>query len=80
MADRTVLGMPLGEPGDDALWAGTPLEAVVIVKMLNADGEMAYVTSATPDLKDVEALGMLRYAQLRMEVGMTTRMGDEAEG
>lgn len=76
MADVSVLGMPLDAAEDDSTWSGTPLEAVVIVKMLNGDGEIAYVTSATPNLKDVEALGMLRYAQLRMEIGMTARMDD----
>jgi hypothetical protein len=79
MADRTILGMPLDADGDDALWLGTPLEAVVIVKMLNGNGDIAYVASATAGLKDVEALGMLHYARLRMETGMTARMADEQE-
>jgi hypothetical protein len=77
-ADRTVLGMALDAADDDAIWSGTPLEAVVIVKMLNEDDAISYVTRATSSLKDVEALGMVRYAQLRLEVGMTARM-DEAE-
>ena len=77
MADRAVLGMPLDAAEDDAIWSGTPLEAVVIVKMLTENGEIAYVTSATSGLKDVEALGMVRYAQLRLEVGMTARMDGE---
>ena len=51
----SVLGMPLDEPDDDLR---QPLEAAVIIKGLDATGQIAYWTVKTKGITDVEVLGM----------------------
>ena len=56
-------GLPLVGMPDSA----TPLAALVILKALDEDGEVAYFVRATDSLSSVEALGMAHYAVLRLE-------------
>jgi hypothetical protein len=48
----------------------TPLEAVLTMKILVADGNVAYVTRITKNLSVVEGIGMARLAQLWLESGL----------
>ena len=76
MDELTVLGLPLEADEDDDIRDCTPLCAVVILKALDSNGEVRYYTSATAGLKSVEALGMVRYAGLKLEHGLV----DNEEG
>lgn len=69
----TALGLDLADQLPDD-W--TPLEAVVIVKALDADGDVAMFHTATPALNSYEALGMLRWTTLTLERALT---GDEPD-
>ena len=44
----------------------TPLAALVIVKALDEDGDVAYYCKATEGLSSVEALGMAGYADVKL--------------
>lgn len=59
MPDQTVLGMAIDLADDLA----QPLAAVVIVKGLDNDGNIAYWTSITEGLTGVEAWGMVMFAE-----------------
>lgn len=65
-----VLGMPLDTDPESPLRTCQPIAAVVIVKALDEAGNMCYFTGATDGLLDIEALGMTRLAQLRLERGI----------
>ena len=73
-----ILGMPLDVPGDDLIATAQPLCGMVIVKALDPGGEVVYLTAATPGLKSVECLGMVRYAALKLEHAITAGLGEEA--
>lgn len=45
----------------------TPLCALVVVKQLNEEGQVQFLARATEGITSVEALGMSRYATLRLE-------------
>jgi hypothetical protein len=77
MADSTILGMLLDIAEDDPIATVQPLCGLVIIKALDEDGEVAYMTAATPDLMTVECLGMARYAVLKLENGLTARMNED---
>lgn len=77
--DVTVLGMPLYAHENDQIRTAQPIAAVVIAKVLDEEGHVDYVTAATEGLKSVEALGMARYAQLKLEHGLTAAMDDDDE-
>lgn len=47
-----------------------PLHAVIIVKALDEDGDVAYYTRCTDDLMAVEALGMTSYAAAMLTAGL----------
>lgn len=51
---------------------GTPLEVIVIVKVMD-QGEFGYRMVSTSDLHSIEGLGMLRWGQLLMEEGIMAR-------
>lgn len=74
-----VLGLPLDVAGDDPIRGVTPLCGLVVVKALNGEGEVCYLTAATEGLKSVEALGMARYAVLKLEHGLSRELGEEEE-
>jgi hypothetical protein len=40
----------------------TPLEAVVVLKCIDPDGDTCYITRYTPDVHSIEILGMLHAA------------------
>lgn len=67
--DATVLGMRLQGDADIAL----PLGALVVVKGLDAEGNVAYWATTTDDVTSVECLGMAAFATevLRLGVGNT---------
>jgi hypothetical protein len=44
----------------------TPLAALVVVKVLDEEGKVAYVPRASDSLSSVEALGMAHYAVLAL--------------
>jgi hypothetical protein len=44
----------------------TPLAALVVLKALDADGDVAYYARATDSLTTVEAIGMAVYAETVM--------------
>jgi hypothetical protein len=76
VSDCTVLGMPLDVAEDDEICTVQPLCAFVVVKALDQDGEIRYLTGATGGLQSVECLGMAEYAALRLRRGMWHRLGD----
>lgn len=51
---------------------GTPLECIIIVKVMD-QGEFGYRMVSTADLHTIEGLGMLRWGQLLMEEGIMNR-------
>lgn len=72
--DCRVLGMDLDEDGMEDLTQ--PLSAFVIVKGIAADGDVTYWSTSTPDLTDVECLGMVGYADLTLRAALTNRDED----
>jgi hypothetical protein len=76
MTGATVLGMPLEMASDDDQ-ISQPLAAIVVVKCLNADGSIGYRSRATTGVQTVEALGMARYAVLKLEQAILQRGGDD---
>jgi hypothetical protein len=64
------LGLPLDCAGTADF--GQPTELIVIVKVIQA-GEFGYRMVSTPDLQSVEAMGMIRWAQLLLEEGILTQ-------
>lgn len=64
---RRVFGLNLvdGVPTGD-----TPVEVVVIAKCTDEDGCVSMWHSATHDLNTFEALGMVRWTELRLEQGL----------
>ena len=63
MADieYTALGMPL-ETSDEAYDLIQPIEVLVVVKGLDSRGKMCHWVVKTPDLLNVEAMGMAMWA------------------
>lgn len=78
MSVPVILGMPLDAAEDDPIATCQPLSGFVVVKALDEDGEVCYLTAATEGLKSVECLGMARYAVLKLERGLA-RDFDEGE-
>jgi hypothetical protein len=66
----SILGMPLDVDADDAIATCQPVCGFVVVKALDDDGQIRYLTAATDGLKSVECLGMARYAVLRLECSL----------
>jgi hypothetical protein len=77
---RLVLGMPLDVGDGDPIASAQPLCGFVVIKALNGDGEVVYLTAATPGLKSVECLGMARYAVLKLERGLIADLEDGSDG
>lgn len=80
MTDRTpcaVLGMALDISDGDPIASCQPLSALVVVKALDAAGDVAYYTAASDGLKSVECLGMAEYAALKLRRGLAADMGGE---
>jgi hypothetical protein len=59
--EYTALGLSL-DSRDEAYDVAQPLEAVVIVKGLDSDDQVRYWAMKTPDLPNVEAMGMAMWA------------------
>jgi hypothetical protein len=78
VSDCTVLGMALDAGEDDPIRTAQPLFALVIVKALDGDGDLVYLTAATEGLQTVECLGMAEYAALRLRHGLTARLDDDS--
>lgn len=74
-----VLGMHLDVEDDDEINFVQPLCAVIMLKALNQDGRVCYLSRATAGLTSVEALAMVRYAELRLEHGLLAGMDGEDE-
>jgi hypothetical protein len=55
--EYTALGLPL-DTTDEACDIAQPIVALVVVKGLDSDGRLVYWTLKTPDLSNVEAMGM----------------------
>lgn len=65
LAMTEALGLPLGGADD----IGQPIAALVVVKYFDDEAEngVAYRALATDGLTSVEAIGMARYATVRLE-------------
>lgn len=77
--DMTVLGLKLDAEDNDL---SQPLEALVIVKGLDTDGELSHWIISTDGLNPIEGLGMARYAMKLIEKGMfnvALIIGDEED-
>ena len=74
VTDHAILGMPLDVTDDDPITTVQPLCGFIVIKALDGDGEVRYMTAATGGLKSVECLGMARYAVLRLERGLVRQM------
>lgn len=72
-AEQTVLGLPIVNPGPD----GIPLDAIVLAKYMDADGEPSHRIMFTDDLEVIDVFGRLRYAQLIVENGLLVTMAGE---
>lgn len=70
MIDCKVLGMDLNVDEDDVLVTSQPLSAFVVVKALDEEGDIVYLTAATEGLQSVECLGMAEFAALKLRAGM----------
>jgi hypothetical protein len=60
LPEFTVLGMPL-DSSDEDYDLVQPLEALVVVKGLDSGGRVCYWAVKTPDLANVEAMGMAMF-------------------
>jgi hypothetical protein len=69
--------MTLDAGEDDPIRTAQPLSALVVVKALDGDGDLVYLTGATEGLQTVECLGMAEYAALRLRHGLTSRLADD---
>jgi len=77
MSEYTILGMPLDvDAENDQITLVQPLCGFIVIKALNEDGEVCYLTAATSGLKSVECLGMVRYAELKLERGLMTDLDE----
>jgi hypothetical protein len=76
VTDHTILGMPLDVAADDLIATMQPLSGMVVVKALDEDGGVQYLTAATGGLHSVECLGMAQYAVLKLERGLTRDLDD----
>jgi hypothetical protein len=56
-ASWTLLGLPV-EPEPDL---AQPLEIAAVIKGFDAEGKVAYWTVSTPDLLNVEIIGMMTW-------------------
>lgn len=74
-----ILGMPLDVADDDPISTAQPLSGFVVIKALDEDGDVCYLTAATDGLTSVECLGMAEYAALRLRQGIARRLEDEDE-
>lgn len=63
----TALGLDL-EADPPAGWI--PLDVIVIAKCLNENGEVALFHTTSPSLKTYEAVGLVRWTQLRLETDL----------
>lgn len=75
--DCTILGMRLDVDGDDTIVTAQPLSAFVVVKALDEDGAVVYLTAATDGLHSVECLGMAEYAAVKLRGGLARRHEDD---
>ena len=73
----TVLGMTLDVSEGDTIVSAQPLSAFIVVKALDEDGDLVYLTAATGGLHSVECLGMADYAAARLRAGLVRRAGDD---
>jgi len=74
-----ILGMPLDLSENSAIAVCQPLCGFVVIKALDEDGDICYLTAATADLQSVECLGMAEYAVLKLKRGLARQLGDEDE-
>ena len=72
-----ILGMPLDLGEDSAVADCQPLCGFVVIKALDEDGDVCYLTAATPDLESVECLGMAEYAVLKLKRGLARALDGE---
>ena len=76
--EHLILGMPLDVADDDLIATAQPLSGFVMVKALDSDGDLLYLTAATEGLTSVECLGMAEYAALKLRHGLAERLeGDD---
>jgi hypothetical protein len=59
--------MDLIPPDDDENDLQQPLDALTIVKGFDSNGEIAWWLARTPDLNDMETVGMLHWALKKIE-------------
>lgn len=78
--DCTVLGMTLNTGEDDPITTAQPLAAVIVVKVLDEDGDLCYLTGATDGLTTVECLGMTEFAVLKLKHALRRRFGGNEPG
>lgn len=80
MSDNDILGIPddvpmscLGLALDYSQEAfGAPVEVLVVAKVIH-HGDFTYRLLSTAELNSVEALGMLRWGQILLEDGLTSK-------
>lgn len=71
-----LLGMPLDQ--DEPFAPGlTPVSGFLVVKVLNDEGKVSYLSAATDGLTSVEALGMARWAVLKLECGLAAEFEED---
>jgi hypothetical protein len=73
----SILGMPLDVDDDDAITSCQPVSGFAVIKALDENGEVCYLTAATDGLKSVECLGMVEYAALKLRHGLAEGLADE---
>jgi hypothetical protein len=71
--DCTVLGMELDIGVNDPITTAQPLAAFVVVKALDSDGNVCYLTGATEGLPTVECLGMADFAMEKLRYAVRKR-------
>lgn len=68
MTDFCVLGLPLHLGEGDADDIMSPLAAVTVLKYLDSEGTVSYMVRGTTEgVSTVEAIGMVRYALVKLE-------------
>lgn len=76
MGNFTVLGMDLTLNEDSALANAQPLCGFVVIKGIDRDGDLTYLTAATDGLTAVECLGMAEYAALKIKRGLSQELSE----
>lgn len=65
-AKPSILGLPITADQGDPIYTCSPISAFAVIKAMDGEGNVGYMTAITQGLNLVEALGMNQFAGMRM--------------